>query len=73
MASTTSDEAEEIDSSLYSISPNDTKESIQKTGAYVKRDASAGDRVMDFIKQLPIRQPEGLEFCAQNSFYDKVN
>jgi hypothetical protein len=59
----------------FSFSVNDAKKSLSESGAYVMEDASAGRRVNEFIytKGLPFREVEGLAFCAQNSFYDKVS
>lgn len=60
---------------VFSLSTDDAKEFIRKTGAYVMEDGSAGNRVNDFIylKKLPFRRLDGLDFCAQNSLYDKVS
>ena len=36
-------------------------------------DASAGYNDFIHIKGLPFKNPDGLEFCAHNSLYYKVN
>lgn len=66
--------ANDPEQSIYSFSAHDAKESIRKTGAYVMKDAPTGHRVYDFInvRKLPFRKLDGLDFCAQNSLYDKV-
>lgn len=54
------------DEVVFAFSVDDAKKSLSETGAYVVEDASAGHRVDEFIKakQLPLRQVEGLHFCA---------
>jgi hypothetical protein len=73
MAPNTSASADN-DEVVFAFSADDAKKSLSETGAYVVEDASAGHRVDEFIntKGLPFRKVEGLHFCAQNSFYDKV-
>jgi hypothetical protein len=72
MASTTS--ANGTGRSIYSFPANDAKIAIREVGSYVKEDASAGCRASEFIAKVnPLRKVVGLDFCAQNSFYDKVN
>jgi len=75
MSSTTSLPSDDAEETVYSFSATDAKESIRRTGAYVMEDASAGDRVEEFIneKKLPLKKVEGLTFCARHSLYDKVN
>jgi hypothetical protein len=72
MASTAS--VDETELSIYLFSAEEAKERIAENGAHVVQDAAAGDRLVDFAekKQLPIRTLDGLNFCAQNSLYDKV-
>lgn len=70
-----SKKAAENDEGVVFIFPaDDAKKSLLETGAYVRDDASAGHRIDDFIniKEFPLRKVEGLDFCAQNSFYDEV-
>lgn len=66
--------ADDVEESIYSIPAHVAKEHIRENGAYVMEDAAAGHRVNDFIndRKLPLRMPGGLDFCAQNSLYDKV-
>lgn len=58
----------------FSFPVREAQRALSEKGAYVVEDAAAGRRVDDFInaKQLPLRKVDGLAFCAQNSFYDKV-
>lgn len=66
--------AEDAETSIYSFPVGDAKESIRKSGAYAMEDVSAGDRVEEFIsKRTHLKTPNGLEFCAKNSLYDKVS
>lgn len=64
----------DVEEFMFRLSVEDTNDLIRNTGAYVKEDVSAGYRVNDFIniKNLPLRRLDGLDFCAQNSLYDKV-
>ena len=75
MAQTTTPPAEDATEPIQSFSANDAKASIKITGAFLREDASVGCAVDQFVnlKKLPLRKPDGLEFCAQNSFYNKVN
>ncbi|KAI0163858.1 hypothetical protein GGR57DRAFT_489633 [Xylariaceae sp. FL1272] len=73
MASPTVLPTNDADQSLYLFPTNLAKECLKNTGAYVMEDASAGRRVDEFINRqnLPLRKPNGLDFCAQNSLYIK--
>lgn len=74
MAPKTSTSTENDEGVAFQFSADDAKASLSKTGAYVVEDASVGHRVDSFInvENLPFRKVEGLHFCAQNSFYNKV-
>ncbi|KAI0892493.1 hypothetical protein F4806DRAFT_499900 [Annulohypoxylon nitens] len=54
-----------------SFPTHDAIESIRETGAYIVKDALTGERVARFDRSLPFKTPEGLEFCAENSLYNK--
>ncbi|KAI1357215.1 hypothetical protein F5Y08DRAFT_324789 [Xylaria arbuscula] len=73
MASTTPLPTNNADGSICLFPAKVAKECIKETGAYVMEDASTGCRVDEFINRenLPLRKPNGLEFCARNSLYNK--
>lgn len=59
--------------SPYCFSADSARKSIKDAGAYVVKNASIGERVVGFQKRLPLKTPQGLEFCAQNSLLNEVS